>query len=311
MDVFQDNFYKFREEAGEIAEKRAKSFIEIFLSQASKEEFSLIPEAKNPDFQYALFSAQKEYARTGDEDLGRTLVQLLVDRTKVTDRNLMQIVLNESLAVAPKLTPDQLDALSLVFIIKYTRKTNLSHPEHLLEYLNQFVTPFVAGASRKRSAYQHLEFAGCGTISIGKLKAEDAFRNTYPGLFSEGFTEEEVLAIELSPEERANVITTCLHDSSLRQVNAVDDEALENQCIRSGIEPDKVRMLKELQASKAMTPNEVKNYLLNARPYMQQLFEVWEGTSMKHMTLTSVGIAIAHANIQRKIGQTFDLSIWL
>lgn len=53
-----------------------------------------------------LFSAQKEHARIGDEDLGDLLVQLLVDRTKVRDRNLVQIALNESLEVAPKLTPD-------------------------------------------------------------------------------------------------------------------------------------------------------------------------------------------------------------
>jgi hypothetical protein len=33
----------------------------------------------------------------------------------------MQIVLNESLAVVPKLTPDQLDAMSPIFLLKYAR----------------------------------------------------------------------------------------------------------------------------------------------------------------------------------------------
>lgn len=311
MDVFQDNFYKFRDEAAEIVEERAKDFVENFLKKAHEEGFSAIPEAKNPDFQYALFSAQREYARTGNRDLGKTLVQLLVDRTKVTDRNLTQIVLNESLTIAPKLTPDQLDALSLVFLIKYTRNTGLLHPEHLLLYLDKYILPFVNGASRKQSAYQHLEFAGCGTISIGELKAEDAFHRTYPGLFSEGFTEEEVQDIELSLEERSRVLIICLHNDLLLQVNAVDDETVENLCLQSGIESEKVEKLKRLQASKVMPSDKVKDYLLNARPYIPQFFEVWEDTNMKHMSLTSVGIAIAHANIQRKVGETFDLSIWL
>jgi hypothetical protein len=32
---------------------------------------------------------------------------------------------------------------------------------------------------------------------------------------------------------------------------------------------------------------------------------------MRAMTLTSVGIAIAHANLKRETGDNFDLSIWI
>ena len=60
-----------------------------------------------------------------------------------------------------------------------------------------------------------------------------------------------------------------------------------------------------------MSDVEVKEYLLNLRPDLNSLFDVWENSHVKSLTLTSVGIAIAHANIQRKIGEQFNLSIWI
>jgi hypothetical protein len=44
---------------------------------------------------------------------------------------------------------------------------------------------------------------------------------------------------------------------------------------------------------------------------MNILFDIWNNSEMKHMTLTSVGIAIAQANFRRKTGKTIDLSIWI
>ena len=60
-----------------------------------------------------------------------------------------------------------------------------------------------------------------------------------------------------------------------------------------------------------MNANEVKEYILSARPGLQNLFDVWNGSSMSKMTLTTVGIAIAHANFRRRTGQQLDLDVWV
>lgn len=258
-----------------------------------------------------LFSSQREYARTGDKNLGELLVQLLVDRTKVRNRNLTQIVLNESLAVAPKLPSDQLDALSLTFLFKYTISRGLNSLDYLQWYLDNYILPFVPGASKKQSAYQHLEFASCGNVSVGSVELEEAIREKYMGLFSEGFTEEELQAVELTPEARTQLVVPCLHDNSLLQVNALDDNDIDSKCEQLNIEPDKAQKLNQLQVSKAMPNDKLRDYLIGIRPQMAHLFEVWNDTPMKYMTLTSVGIAIAHANVKKQTGETFDLSIWI
>jgi hypothetical protein len=47
-------------------------------------------------------------------------------------------------------------------------------------------------------------------------------------------------------------------------------------------------------------------------PELAQLFNLWTSSGLAGATLTSVGIAIAHANVQR-ISKAFDadLSIWI
>lgn len=103
-DVFKANFYDLAGEAKNIAEARAAQITEDFLAKLQAENPDGFAKAQDPDFQHALFTVQKEHARSGDEDLGSLLVDLLVDRSKQNQRDILQIVLNESLAIAPKLT---------------------------------------------------------------------------------------------------------------------------------------------------------------------------------------------------------------
>ena len=97
LDVFRANFYELAGVAKETAKARAEEITEEFLSKLQKEHPAGLEKSNDPDFQYALFTVQKEYARNGDKDLGDLLVDLLVDRSKQEQRDILQIVLNESL----------------------------------------------------------------------------------------------------------------------------------------------------------------------------------------------------------------------
>jgi hypothetical protein len=44
---------------------------------------------------------------------------------------------------------------------------------------------------------------------------------------------------------------------------------------------------------------------------MAWYFDIWDETPMKSKTLTSVGIAIAHANIKKRTDRDLNLSIWM
>ncbi|NJK43532.1 MAG: hypothetical protein HC933_04020 [Pleurocapsa sp. SU_196_0] len=121
LDVFNQNFFRLSESAAATARQRAEEITDRFLGKLQVEYPQGLAKAEDPDFQYALFTLQKQYARTGDADLAELLMNLLSQRAKENGRTMLQIVLNESLEVAAKLTPSQVASLSLIFSLRYAQ----------------------------------------------------------------------------------------------------------------------------------------------------------------------------------------------
>lgn len=311
LDVFKGNYLTLAGEAANIARLRAEEITESFLKKLQEQHPDGLNQAKEPDFQHAVFTVQKEFARCGDKDLGDLLVDLLVDRTKQSTRSILQIVLNESLAVAPKLTLDQLASLSLIFLFRYTRNHTINNFASLDTYFDQFVSPFAHSIEKKNACYQHLEYSGCGTVGIGSIPLAEIFRKHYPGLFSKGFDETEFQSRQMTIPLSHPIFTTCLHDGSKKQVNAMAEDIIRSEADKHKIVGDDVQKLIALQNGFLMSDDEVRKFIAARRPYMERVFEIWNDSPMTNFTLTSVGISIGHANIKKNVGEFTNLSIWI
>jgi len=311
LDVFNANFYKLQGAAAAVAKTRAEEITEKFLRKLQKESPVGLEQSNDPDFQYALFTVQKEFARNGDVNLGDLLVDLLVDRSKQEKRDILQIVLDEALNTAPKLTESQLAVLALAFLFKYTQNTGLGNHIVLGEHFDRFVSPFVSKVVTNQACYQHIEFCGCGSISIAQVNLESVIRTTYHGLFVKGFDQKEISDRSISVGSDITFFIPCLNEPSKFQVNALNKEMLDKLFeTRSVSLEDRIKITELFETSK-MSDVEVKEKCVSIRGYMEDLFKSWSGSPMQNLTLTSVGIAIGHANIKRFIGEFANLSIWI
>lgn len=311
LDVFRANFYELAGKARDIARARAEEITEEFLKKLQAENPSGFSKSKDPDFQYALFTVQKEYARTGDEDLGDLLVDLLVDRSKHEQRDILQIVLNESLNTAPKLTNDQLAVLAVIFLFKYTQNFGVGNHQMLGEYFDKHVLPFADKLNKNNSCYQHLEFCGCGSIGMGTVMLDAILKQIYQGMFLNGFDAAEVAQREISVGLDQRFFIPCLNDSSKVQVRATNREALEKNLDSNSIGQEDRAKIIALFDQGLMSNEEVIKKCVSIRPYMEKVFSTWASSSIANFTLTSVGIAIGHANIKRLVGEFANLSIWI
>jgi hypothetical protein len=311
LDVFRANFFELAGEAKHIARQRAEEVTENFLKKLQEQHSAGLKQAQEPDFQHALYTVQKEYARCGDKELGDLLVDLLVDRTKHESRTILQIVLNESLLVAPKLTPDQLAVLSVIFLFKYTINHGIKNHETLWEYLDRYVGPFAALITEKAACYQHLEYSGCGTVGLGSVDLAEVFRRNYGGLFSKGFEEAQFQAKQLTIPISHAILLPCVNDSARRQVNGMNEDVIKAQGKRLGLPEDDIGKLVGLHNETLMNADEVRKRILEARPYMERVFKTWTDSSMSQFTLTSVGISIGHANVKKNLGEFTNLAIWI
>ncbi len=311
IDVFKANFYELAGEAKTIASERAEQITEDFLNKLQKENLEGFQKAQDPDFQHALFTVQKEYARTGDEDLGALLVDLLVDRSKQDKRDILQIVLNESLSVAPKLTNDQLAALAITFYCRYTQNQGIGNHQILGENLDQHVQPFINNLSKNQACYQHLEFSGCGSISAGSKTLQSIYGKRYQGLFLKGFDKEEVEKREISIGLDRRFFMQCLNDETKIQVSVNNTEILSTVMEQENIpNEDRAKIISLFNLNK-MNDNEIKEKIIEIRPYMEDVLDVWNASPLKQFTLTSVGIAIGHANIKKLVGEFSNLANWI
>lgn len=311
IDVFKSNFYELAGEAKTIASQRAEQVTEDFLKKLQSENPNGFSKAQDPDFQHALFTVQKEYARTGDKDLGDLLVDLLVDRSKQENRNILQIVLNESLSVAPKLTDDQLAALSVTFFCKYTTTHGIENHQMLADSFNKFVQPFASKLSKNQACYQHLQFSGCGSISVGTSSLQKIYGKQYQGLFLKGFDREEIEKRGISIGEDRRFFIPCLNDESKIQVRAKNLEVLAESMDSQKVPDEDKSKITALFNLNKMNDKEIKEKIISISPYMDNVFAVWEESPLKSFGLTSVGIAIGHANIKKLVGEFSDLSIWI
>jgi hypothetical protein len=117
LDVFKANALELAGLAKELFEARATAFIERYLEELQRRRPGAVRSFAQPDMQYAVFSAQREAAKSGDQELSELLTDILVDRAAEDSRNLKRIVLDEALDVAPKLTAKETSLLSLSFLL--------------------------------------------------------------------------------------------------------------------------------------------------------------------------------------------------
>ena len=311
MDVAKATFYELTGAAKETASVRVEEITDQVIKKLEKHYPEGLQKAKDPDFQYALYTVQKEYARNGDKDLGDLLVDLLVDRSKQDQRDILQIVLNESLATAPKLTDTHLAALAVIFLFKYTQNFGIGNHQMFGDHLDKHLLPFVSKLSKNHAGYQHLQFSGCGSIGLGGNNLEGILGTVYQGQFLKGFDQSEIANRAISVGVDARFFIPCLNDATKLQVNANSKENLEKLLDAQGVSSeDRAKILGLFDLGKMSEP-EIKEKLIAIRPYMAEVFEIWTNSPMRTFTLTSVGMAIGHANIKRLIGEFASLAIWI
>lgn len=311
QDVAKATFIELSGQAKETMSARVEEITDRVLSKLAREYPEGLNKATDPDFQYSLLSVQKEYGKSGDEELGNLLVDLLVDRSKENERSFLQIVLNESLITAPKLTKNHLASLTLLFLFKYTSNQLLINHDALGLFLDKHVKPFIDNVSHNDAAYQHLEFTGCGSASLMMVDMGEIFGTGFSGLFQKGLSEEDIQEIGFETYIRPAIFIRCINDSSKHQINALNYNSLEQLLKKHSISAKLKIKIHNLFRTNLMPITEVKAKVISIRPYMIDIFTWWDNSSAGNFTLTSVGIAIGHANMTQQTGKFANLSTWI
>ncbi len=118
-DVYRQNALSLARDAADIAEARVSRLHDRFLEKLRTSKSEAPAELSSPDFQYALFEAQKAYAKVGGQESLEILTDLLVKRSSESGESTLQITLNESIQIVGRLNQQHIAAITLSFLLRH------------------------------------------------------------------------------------------------------------------------------------------------------------------------------------------------
>lgn len=311
LDVYNANFLKLAGLAEDVARDRAERITRDYLEKLQAENPDGLNSVQDPDMLQAIYTAQKAYACSGEDDLEKALVDLLVDRSGQRDRELKTLVLNEAIATLPKLSVRQRKSIAVCFFIRYTRYVG---PLNLAVYyvaLAQSLTPFAEILSDRRADYQHIQSTGAGWISAFSVELGGVFSEVARSFFTTGFTADKVPENISRYLDDPEVFVPCIRDQQKLQINAQSRERVIELAAAKGIDSN---ALDNLSKVGLMSYADIQSEMESSVPGMKAIFERWnsDNTRLKNLELTSVGIAIGHAYWRQVTGNSdTPLDIWL
>ncbi|MFZ4878426.1 LPO_1073/Vpar_1526 family protein [Janthinobacterium sp. Mn2066] len=306
--VFKEDFVRMLDHAGVLAEARAERILNQYLERVEALNLDIRHQAQDPDFRYVLFLAQKAAARSGSENLQNVLVDLLVVRSQQPSLSLTQLVLNDAIEVVPRITSGQINVLIVAVVFRRIFFSGIATFDSFLKVMDIYLKPFLNDLPTSPGSIMHLIQAGCGAPE-DPSKLGSVLQQQYPGIFQLGVSDTDVRIKGLSAVARG-LLVPCDNNPRLLKVMGATSSMFVEICKQTKISDSESEMLDHVFHGTAMSVSAIKERCITARPYLADLFDIWDKSKLKTFVPSNVGLAIAHACLQQH-GQLEPLSHWV
>lgn len=314
MTLFSQHYIVLSNSISKTVQQRAEMITQMAIIKLSVARADAYEILSDPDVQRNLQIIQKEFASSGDEHVAHLLIDVFLDSVKQPRNTLAQSLANDALSVLGRLTKQQLDIISLLFILKYTRDSKNSCLTSIQQYTTKYIMPFCDHLTREVSTYRHIEYYGCTQMGSSPIALEGLLLGLYPAVFQYmGFSREEMkesVGEELINEE---LLVPSLFDSQLWKLNGIDDQMTKNILLQAGLSGKIVTAMEQLQQSRPSqcTEEGIRLWLPHIDPQLSELSEIWNQSPLQVTQLRVLGVYIAQINIKRQINENFDIGAWL
>lgn len=293
-------------------ESNQKSYFQALsenLGKILKQNKELKKVVSTPDFQYISKNATISASRSSSIELHKNLSSLIIQRINNDNEDLKRIVYNEAISTINKLTIDQLKIITLCYLLKYTSYGGIVSWEAYKKYLDTHIKPFL-GFKNTNAEFQHIEYAGCGSIGIGSWDLININKQQYSFLFLNLVEKDQIDNLTLSDEIKKEIVTLDVKEDKyfIRFKNKTD---LEKYLKDKMIDEETSKKLISIYESHIKNDDDIKKKIFKETNTGKELIELWEKSNLKHLSLTSVGIAIGTSYFEQTVGEKIDISIWI
>ena len=310
--VIDQKLIAFKDEAKVIYYQRTEKFKKLITDKIKNLPEEEIAKLKEPDTQLTLIEAAKISGRKQNEELRNLLANLVVSRIK-NDKSgkeeLKNIVYNEAILTVNKLTVDQLKIITLCYLLKDTSYGGIVSWNTFNNYLNTHIKPFL-GFKNTNAEFQHIEYAGCGSIGIGSWDLINIYRLQYSFLFLNSVEKKEIDELNLQENVKQEIVVLDTKEDKYL-IRFMNKGILEKYLKKKQVNEEIAKKLGLIYESHIKNNDDVKKKILDETEIGKELLDLWENSNLKHLSLTSVGIVIGASYFEQVTGEKIDIGIWI
>ena len=303
-------FGELPEETKKLISINQQSYFQVLsdsLSKIIKQNDDLKKAINDPDFQFVSKIASISASRSSSTELHKNLSSLVIQRINNSDADLRRIVYNEAISTIGKLTSDQLKIITLCFLLIYTNH-NIRSWETFKNYLTQRIEPFL-DFKDTNAEFLHIEYTGCGSIMISSSDILEIYKQNYSCLFLKLVEKQKIDNLNLDTSVKQSLLFLDQKEQKylIKPLNKID---LETFLKEKNVDEETSKKLTSIYEYHIKNNEEIKDEIMEVNEG-KKLIEIWEKSKIKHLSLTSVGIAIAANYFEQVTGEKIDISIWI
>ena len=296
-------------------EDRLRKFEAGILERFAADSMTRSDAFREPDFLAATLDAQKAFARSGDEGLREVLTDLVAQRSKIAERSRLSLTLNDAIAKVGSIPESDLNALSMIFAFQNVQINGLANMQQLADSLSRICLPLLDNISTSESAANYLAAHGCLIPPSGIAVQSDALgilSQRYGSIIAKGIPEADLRREFVDYDQlhlRGLIVDS--HYGNGHKIFSVCGPMLESVLQHFGIFGEYSERYNRLTSGAQPSEDEFQGAMKSFVPRISDILETYNQHTIRNSRLTSIGIALAHANLAKGPLRDSDLSIWI
>lgn len=315
LDVARSVFLDSLPIAKDIINARTENITDEVIRKIAEKDEQLFERFKDPRFLGPLASSQRNFAETGDPELGGILSGLLADLAGEPIRSRREIVLRESIECAPKLTTPHLNALTVIFSITRFIHKLVVDPADLISLLDSELRPYFGSIPTDSFDYGYMGATQAGTYvpAIGTSIYGQIFA-THRNAMYPPFEINEIAQLYAGPsiEQITSDMNEIAHMMELPY--ALSQMGIEKLKLKSDLvnkilspNPNVINSLTEAETKfreflrgKSINEQQFTDLIRDQSPELAEFFDLVERTGALHFQLSPVGIMLARHEMENR-----------
>lgn len=316
LDLVQKELALYKQQAMVESMRRFNELMDKFLDQFSRINDNKRQRLQEPAIQNALNETFKEYVKSGKEELGDDLIDLMIERVEVEEHTTSQSIIDEVRQILPKLSSSTVSLISLLTFSQLilTRKTDvfmdmLHKLSPMIKHL-QDIHPIDVAYLEQIGCGQSLSFVGFGKNFEQRMLSgynllfyhPISIDQFYEIMAKYGYNQGDKLFVSLALNSLMDVKDNQLHFkfNSYREDLMVGKKKLEISQALSNL-------LKEMRV---FDEKEVRQFFLDINPNWIVVLDKFNNEDIKNFTLSPVGSYIGTRKLSNIFSENIPLSVF-